>query len=110
MGRSDWTIDGQRYPDAEPLEVSEGEWVSVTLRNRSMVAHPMHVGPTLRKNSGSTGYARSPLLLVRASTFAVSRTGPGIEGESFRGNPGLMRWSRLENLQPGGYLPEGVLG
>ena len=68
------------------------------------------VGPILRKNNDSTGYGRSPLLLVQASTFAVSRAGPGIEGEPFRGNPGHMRWSRLENLQPGCYLLEGMLG
>ena len=34
---------------------------------------------------------------VRATTFAVSRTRPRVEGETFHRNPGLMRWSRLEN-------------
>lgn len=38
-----WTIDGQTYPDANPLEISEGEWVRFRLTNRSMMAHPMHL-------------------------------------------------------------------
>ena len=38
-----WTIDGQAYPDADPLEVSKGEWVRFNLTNRSMMAHPMHL-------------------------------------------------------------------
>jgi FtsP/CotA-like multicopper oxidase with cupredoxin domain len=43
MGSYEWTIDGQRYPDAAPLRVSEGEWVRVELQNRSMMAHPIHL-------------------------------------------------------------------
>ena len=43
MGGYVWTIDGQRYPDADPLKVSDGEWVTLTLHNLSMVAHPMHL-------------------------------------------------------------------
>jgi FtsP/CotA-like multicopper oxidase with cupredoxin domain len=38
-----WTIDGQAYPNADPLEVSEGEWVRLHLTNQSMMAHPMHL-------------------------------------------------------------------
>ncbi|MDQ4105913.1 MAG: multicopper oxidase domain-containing protein [Actinomycetota bacterium] len=38
-----WTIDGQLYPDADPLEVREGEWVRFVMRNRSMMRHPMHL-------------------------------------------------------------------
>jgi FtsP/CotA-like multicopper oxidase with cupredoxin domain len=30
-----WAIDGQLYPDAEPLEVHEGEWVRFELQNNS---------------------------------------------------------------------------
>src|SRR5919107_5678889 len=68
------------------------------------------IGPILCKSSGSTYSAGCPLVSVRSPTFAVSRTRPRVEGETFRRNPGLMRWSRLESLQPGGYLLEGVLG
>ncbi|AHY48373.1 Putative multicopper oxidase (plasmid) [Rubrobacter radiotolerans] len=38
-----WTINGQTYPDAEPLEVEKGEWVRVELTNHSPVPHPMHL-------------------------------------------------------------------
>lgn len=38
-----WAIDGQLYPDADPLKVSEGEWVRVEMQNQSMMPHPMHL-------------------------------------------------------------------
>ncbi len=43
MGAYAWAIDGQLYPEAEPLEVREGEWVRFVMRNRSMMWHPMHL-------------------------------------------------------------------
>ncbi len=36
-------ISGQSYPDADPLPVSEGEWVRMTMRNTSAKWHPMHL-------------------------------------------------------------------
>lgn len=38
-----WTIDGQVYPDADPLEIREGEHVRVRLVNHSPAIHPMHL-------------------------------------------------------------------
>lgn len=43
MGNYVWIIDGQVYPDADPIEVSKGEWVRFHLINRSMMTHPMHL-------------------------------------------------------------------
>lgn len=44
MGRSGlWTIDGQAYPNADPLAIREGERVRVNMVNRSMMIHPMHL-------------------------------------------------------------------
>jgi len=43
MGNYVWTIDGQAYPDADPIEVSKGEWVRFHLTNQTMMAHPMHL-------------------------------------------------------------------
>lgn len=43
MGAYQWTIDGQVYPEAEALEVREGEWVRIELQNQSMMTHPMHL-------------------------------------------------------------------
>lgn len=38
-----WFIDGQSFPDAEPLEIHQGERVRVRMTNRSMMLHPMHL-------------------------------------------------------------------
>lgn len=38
-----WTINGKAYPDADAIEVREGERVRLTLRNNSAFAHPMHL-------------------------------------------------------------------
>jgi FtsP/CotA-like multicopper oxidase with cupredoxin domain len=38
-----WTIDGQAYPDADPLNIRQGEHVRVNLTNHSMMVHPMHL-------------------------------------------------------------------
>ena len=42
-GSYEWLIDGQSYPDADPLRVREGEHVRVRMVNRSPVLHPMHL-------------------------------------------------------------------
>jgi FtsP/CotA-like multicopper oxidase with cupredoxin domain len=38
-----WTINGQAYPDADPLDIREGERVRVRMINHSMMLHPMHL-------------------------------------------------------------------
>ena len=38
-----WGIDGRRFEDRAPLEVSQGERVEITLANRTMMSHPMHL-------------------------------------------------------------------
>ncbi len=38
-----WAIDGQVFPDAEPLDIREGEHVRIRMRNHSPVPHPMHL-------------------------------------------------------------------
>ncbi|WP_431768731.1 multicopper oxidase family protein [Salinibacter sp.] len=43
MSRGEWSIDGQHYPDADPLEIRQGERVRVNMQNRSMMLHPMHL-------------------------------------------------------------------
>src|SRR5687768_17353354 len=80
------------------------------LRRVASFRDPSKPSSRLCKSSGSTDSTGCPLVSVRAPTFAVSRTRPRFKGEPFRRNPALMRWSRLESLQPGGYLLEGMLG
>lgn len=36
-------MNGKSFPDAEPLQVADGEWVRVTMRNDSEMWHPMHL-------------------------------------------------------------------
>ena len=38
-----WTIDGQSYPDADPIDIHEGERVRIRMVNHSMMLHPMHL-------------------------------------------------------------------
>ena len=39
----DWAINGRPYPDAEPLEVKEGQRATLTFGNRTAMWHPMHL-------------------------------------------------------------------
>jgi multicopper oxidase len=39
----DWTINGRPFSDAEPLTVQQGQRVSLTFSNMSMMWHPMHL-------------------------------------------------------------------
>lgn len=43
MHSSYWTINGQVYPDSDPLIVRQGEWVRLRYGNHSMMSHPMHL-------------------------------------------------------------------
>jgi FtsP/CotA-like multicopper oxidase with cupredoxin domain len=43
MMSSAWTIGGQVYPEADPIEIRRGERVRFRLRNMSMALHPMHL-------------------------------------------------------------------
>lgn len=43
MARYAWTLDGRTWGDHRPLPVRQGERVEVTLENRSMMGHPMHL-------------------------------------------------------------------
>lgn len=38
-----WTLDGRTWGEHRPIAVREGDRVEVVLRNRSMMAHPMHL-------------------------------------------------------------------
>lgn len=38
-----WTIDGHAYPAADSLDIRRGERIRVTMLNRSMAYHPMHL-------------------------------------------------------------------
>ncbi|UHQ99148.1 multicopper oxidase family protein (plasmid) [Natrinema zhouii] len=44
MGDSDeWTINGQAYPNVDPIRIKEGEHVRLHVVNHSPMRHPMHL-------------------------------------------------------------------
>ena len=43
MGSDAWTINGQQYPQTDPLRLRRGDRVRVRFENHSMEAHPMHL-------------------------------------------------------------------
>ena len=43
MGGGGWTINGQAYPEADPLDIREGEHIRVRMTNHSPMIHPMHL-------------------------------------------------------------------
>ena len=45
MARHAWSVEGQVWPDAEPLGVHLGERVQVALTNRAGMRHPVHLLP-----------------------------------------------------------------
>jgi len=38
-----WTINGQAYPNASPMEIHHGESIRIRLTNQSAMPHPMHL-------------------------------------------------------------------
>lgn len=38
-----WTIDGQAYPDADPLQIQPDEHVRTRMTNQTPVVHPMYL-------------------------------------------------------------------
>ena len=58
-----WTINGETFPDSEPLAVAQGERVRLRFANASMMFHPMHVhGHTFALPGGG---ARKDTVVVR---------------------------------------------
>ena len=58
-----WKINGQTFPDTDPLVVHQGERVRLRFQNHSMMFHPMHVhGHTFGLTAGG---ARKDTVIVR---------------------------------------------
>ncbi len=77
MMSSRWTIDGEAYPDASPLDIHGGERVRVQMSNMSMMTHPMH----LHGHFFEVGSARKDTVLVPPHmgrvTFEFTASNPG---------------------------------
>ncbi|GAA3164500.1 multicopper oxidase family protein [Blastococcus jejuensis] len=83
-GGRQWLINGASYGEHEPLDMRAGERVRLTLRNRSMMFHPMH---------------------VHGHTFAVAdRAGRGLRKDTINVLPMQTVTVDLEADNPGQWL------
>ena len=86
MGSDVWTINGEQYPDTEPLRVRRGDRVRVRFNNMSMEAHPMHLhGQSFRVLS--VNRRRLPQPIVKDSVDVEAHMG-SVEIEFTAHNPG----------------------
>jgi FtsP/CotA-like multicopper oxidase with cupredoxin domain len=77
-------IEGQSYPDADPLPVVAGGWVRFAVRNTSAEWHPMHLHG--QHFQVVTGTGRGPV----KDTVAVPSRGGEVTFDFLATNPG--RW------------------
>ena len=53
MERYIWLLNGKKFEDSEPIELTYGERVRITYVNETMMAHPMHLhGPHVQPENG----------------------------------------------------------
>ncbi|MGE0040704.1 MAG: multicopper oxidase family protein [Vicinamibacterales bacterium] len=79
-----WTINGQRYPDADAIPIASGETIRLAFENWTMMPHPMHLHGhffQLRHADGSAGPLKDT-----AVVYPMQR----VEADFTAGNPG--RW------------------
>lgn len=82
-----WTINGQAYPNADPLEFRLGERIRFQFRNMSMVRHPMHLhGHFFQLVDRATGRVSGPI----KDTVIVDPMMGAVDVEWVADNPG--RW------------------
>ena len=86
MGSDVWTINGQRYPNTDPLRLRKGDRVWVRLSNMSMEAHPMHLHGQSFKVLGVNG-RRLPVPLVKDVVDVEAHMG-SVDIEFTAHNPG----------------------
>jgi FtsP/CotA-like multicopper oxidase with cupredoxin domain len=86
MGSDAWTINGQQYPEVDPLRLRQGDLARVRFLNHSMEAHPMHLhGQSFRVLSINGQPLAQPL--VKDSVDVEAHMG-AVELEFVASNPG----------------------
>lgn len=71
----DWTINGLPFANTRPLEVREGQRVTLTFKNTSMMWHPMHLhGHTFEvlTANGRPGARKDTLIVLPMQQLRVS--------------------------------------
>jgi FtsP/CotA-like multicopper oxidase with cupredoxin domain len=87
MGGYAWTINGQAYPNADPIPVAEGERIRFAVTNGTMMRHPIHLhGHFFRVRGTAGGDSYAPL----KDTVLVEPMGATVEFDALMDNPG--RW------------------
>ena len=87
MGGYTWTINGQAYPNADPIPVADGEHIRFAITNRTMMRHPVHLhGHFFRVRGTVGGDSYAPL----KDTVLVEPMGSTVEIDALMDNPG--RW------------------
>ena len=60
-----WTMGGQSFPEADMIDVGNGERVRFVIKNRTMMSHPMHLhGHFLRDATTSPGGPMKDTIVV----------------------------------------------
>ncbi len=82
MERFMWSIDGVKFSDAEPIQVTQGERFRLTLVNDTMMNHPMHLhGMWMELENGrGTNIPRIHTLNMKPAekaSFLVTADAPG---------------------------------
>lgn len=82
-----WAINGQVYPNADPIRVRLGERIRLQFRNMSMLRHPMHLhGHFFQLVDRATGRVAGPV----KDTVIVEPMMGAVDVEWVADNPG--RW------------------
>jgi FtsP/CotA-like multicopper oxidase with cupredoxin domain len=76
-----WSMGGQSWPDVDMIEVGHGERVRFVIRNKTMMAHPMHIhGHFLRDSSTSPAGPMKDTIVIpqqREVTLDLLADNPG---------------------------------
>lgn len=78
-----WTINGKTYAEAEPFEIRAGERVRVSMRNKTMMRHPMHLhGHSFRvlsENAGNNAPLKDTMIVepMKRAEFDFAANNPG---------------------------------
>ncbi len=63
----EWTINGETYPNAKPIEIRAGERIRLNMINRSMMRHPMHLHGhsyrVLHRNAGNNAPFKDTIIV-----------------------------------------------
>lgn len=76
-GEWQWTINGAAFPDHEPFEVTQGEFVKIQLTNQTHPMHPIHIHGQFFKVLSRNGepvdepYFRDTVLLNMLDTVEI---------------------------------------